>query len=223
MEQSREVYETATNQLGSFLELVSSRLTMNKSGSDLSTPLPPASLSPDKNISSVTRRTRSSSSGGRGGGRRSESESSNRRKSSLVTFSHRNQQQQYHVEDPSLSPSISGRSSSPSELDPRRRTSDKVKYSRDEGRKSDSSVISGLDNIASTDDGAYNDISILSSCTCNDDTCQPVQSQDELDNERKSSKARNTLKRITSFMRKDKSKNLSLVNSAGPASLKYSR
>ena len=32
MEQSREVYETATNQLGSFLELVSNRLTLSKSG-----------------------------------------------------------------------------------------------------------------------------------------------------------------------------------------------
>ena len=32
MEQSREVYETATNQLGSFLELVSNRLTLPKSG-----------------------------------------------------------------------------------------------------------------------------------------------------------------------------------------------
>ena len=62
------------------------------------------------------------------------------------------------------------------------------------------------------DDGVYNNISILSSCTCNE--------EDEIDNvaadfnARKSSKTRNTLKRITSFMRKDKSKNLSSTNSS---------
>lgn len=214
MEQSREVYETATNQLGSFLELVSSRLTMNKSGTGLEligTPLPPTSLSQDKTAISSSRRARSSS-----GARSKRSESENRRKSSLVTFSHRNR---YHVENPSLSPgSISGTSSSPSsEGDPRhsRRSSDKLNYSRDVG-----SDISAGDNVPTTDDGAYNDISILSSCTCNDET-DTVQNPD---NTRKSSKTRNTLKRITSFMRKDKSKNLSLVNTGtGPASLKYSR
>ena len=41
--------------------------------------------------------------------------------------------------------------------------------------------------------------------------------------ERKTSRTRSTLRRITSFMRKDKSKNLSLVDTDGPASLKYSR
>ena len=146
--------------------------------------------------------------------KRSESES--RRKSSLVTFSHRNR---YHVENPSLSPgSISGTSSSPSsEGDPRhsrRRSTDKLNYSRDAGRD-----ISAGDNLPTTDDGAYNDISILSSCTCNDEA-DTVENQD---NTRKESKTRNTLKRITSFMRKDKSKNLSLVNKTGPESLKYSR
>ena len=70
--------------------------------------------------------------------------------------------------------------------------------------------------MTNKDEGAY-DMSILSSCTCPEDEELP-----DKEDRRKTSKTRNTLKRITSFMRKDKSKNMSLVDS-GPASLKYSR
>ena len=135
--------------------------------------------------------------------------------------------------DQSLSPSsISGASSSlnTSTSDCGRpvrseRTSAKIKYFNREFHQklnSDDIVADGdNDTIDVADDDVY-DISVLSSCTCNDpDEDNHVHTDD--DTRRKSSKTRNTLKRLTSFMRKDKSKNLSLVDPGGPASLKYSR
>ena len=156
---------------------------------------------------------------------RKRSESENRRKSGHLS----SQRNSRYMEDPSLSPSISCTSSSlntscASECDRvssrgTKRTSDKIKLNQD-GKFDEGSEISAQGENR-PDDGVYNNISILSSCTCNE--------EDEIDNvpadfnARKSSKTRNTLKRITSFMRKDKSKNLSLVDTSGPASMKYSR
>ena len=138
--------------------------------------------------------------------------------------------------DQSLSPSsISGASSSlnTSTSDCGRpvrseRTSAKIKYfnNREFHQKVNNSDDIGPDGdndtIDAADDDVYN-ISVLSSCTCNDpDEDNHVHTDDD-ETRRKSSKTRNTLKRLTSFMRKDKSKNLSLVDPGGPASLKYSR
>lgn len=177
MEQSREVYETATNQLGSFLELVSNRLTIKPGGE----------MSPEMKV-----------------GRRAHSET--RRKSSHAG-SHRTSR--YLMEDQSLSPSASSSlntSSCNSESDRNssrslRRPSDKTDARSD--------VVPGQQQ----DQGLY-DISILSSsCNCEGDE----------EKQRKHSKTRTTLRRLTSFMRKDKSRNLSLVDSSGPTSMKYSR
>ena len=232
MEQSREVYETATNQLGSFLELVSNRLTLK--GPD--TPLPLSVLSDGQRHQNSGAQghvsyASSLSHGSRGGSgvrKRSESEN-NRRKSTasnLTPGRGRDRQggSRYLLEDPSLSPAISCTSSSlnTSSASDRssgigsgpRRTSELIRFSRSQERKSGSEIGSGVTN---NDEGAY-DISILSSCTCPEDEELPDKAEDR----RKTSKTRNTLKRITSFMRKDKSKNLSLVDS-GAASLKYSR
>jgi len=222
MEQSREVYETATNQLGSFLELVSSKLTMNRPpGAETPGLLMDrmSGLSVDRHLAIPgSKGSRSSISV------RKRSESENRRKSGHLS----SQRNSRYMEDPSLSPSISCTSSSlntscASECDRvssrgTRRTSDKIKLNQD-GKFDEGSEISAQGENR-PDDGVYNNISILSSCTCNE--------EDEIDNvaadfnARKSSKTRNTLKRITSFMRKDKSKNLSLVDTSGPASMKYS-
>ena len=238
MEQSREVYETATNQLGSFLELVSNRLTLK--GPDTPLPLAPLSVLSDgqRHQSSAARGhvsyASSLSHGSRGGsGVRKRSESENNRRKSTATASNltpgragRDRQggSRYLLEDPSLSPAISCTSSSlnTSSASDRssgigsgpRRTSELIRFSRSQERKSGSEIGSGVTN---NDEGAY-DISILSSCTCPEDEELPDKEEDR----RKTSKTRNTLKRITSFMRKDKSKNLSLVDS-GAASLKYSR
>ena len=237
MEQSREVYETATNQLGSFLELVSNRLTLK--GQDTPLPLAPLSVLSDGQrhsgaqghvsyVSSLSHGSRGSS----GVRKRSESEN-NRRKSTasnLTPGRAGRQGSRYLLEDPSLSPAISCASSSlntscASEGDRSsgvgsssgpRRTSELIRFSRSGERKSEVGSEIGS-NVANNDDGAY-DISILSSCTCPEDEEVP----DKYDRRKTQSKTRNTLKRITSFMRKDKSKNMSLVDS-GPASLKYSR
>ena len=178
MEQSREVYETATNQLGSFLELVSNRLTI-KGGE----------LSPEMKV-----------------GRRSQSET--RRKSSHVGSQRTSR---YLMEDQSLSPSASSSlntSSCNSESDRNssrslRRPSDKTDARSD--------LVTGQPEVQ--DQGLY-DISILSSCNCE---------AGEGDRQRKHSKTKTTLRRLTSFMRKDKSRNMSLVESSGPTSIKYSR
>merc|ERR1719400_1765461 len=79
MEQSREVYETATNQLGSFLELVSNRLTI-KSGEEISSP-----------ELKVVRRA----------------QSENRRKTSQAVSQRTSRASRYLMEDQSLSPSAS--------------------------------------------------------------------------------------------------------------------
>ena len=127
--------------------------------------------------------------------------------------------------DQSLSPSsISGASSSlnTSTSDYGRpvrseRTSAKIKYFNREFHQK----LTSDDIVPDGDNDVYN-ISVLSSCTCNDpDEDNHVHTDNET--RRKSSKTRNTLKRLTSFMRKDKSKNMSLVDPGGPASLKYSR
>ena len=213
MEQSREVYETATNQLGSFLELVSNRLTLK--GQD--TPLTPAPLS----VLSDGQRAQGSRSS-TGVRKRSESENNRRKSVSNLTPSRR-----YRLEDPSLSPAIScassslntscasDRSSGVGSSSGPRRTSELIRFSRSGERKSEVESEIGS-SVTNNDEGAY-DISILSSCTCPEDEELP-----DKEDRRKTSKTRNTLKRITSFMRKDKSKNLSLVDS-GAASLKYSR
>ena len=228
MEQSREVYETATNQLGSFLELVSNRLTLNKTGLDTPPPAPLSVLSERQrsgaqghvsNVSSPSHGSR----GGSGVRKRSESEN-NRRKSSTGHAGRPGSRpgSRYLLEDPSLSPSISCASSSLSECDRSsgvgsssgpRRTSELIKYSRE--RKSD---LSEIGQGGHQGDEGVCDISILSSCTCPEEE----EIHDKIDREpRKSSKTRNTLRRITSFMRKDKK--MSLVETSGPASLKYSR
>ena len=96
-----------------------------------------------------------------------------------------------------------------------RRTSELIKYSRGRERKSD---LSEIGQGGHQGDEGVCDISILSSCTCPEEE----ELHDKVDRgSRKSSKTRNTLRRITSFMRKDKK--MSLVETSGPASLKYSR
>ena len=205
MEESREVYETATNQLGSFLELVSNKLTMNRSGPEVPgvTGVTSVTERQDRRMSSDDTRTMSSTGPRSTSSVRGRSQSENNRRKSIAHALASQRVSRYLTEDPSLSPSTSCASSSLSESD--RRTSDKMKHDR----KSD--IIS--DNRDTTDDGDYNNISILSSCTCVDDN---------VDTNKKNSKTRNTLKRITSFMRKDKCKNLNLVET-GPGSMKYSR
>ena len=185
MEQSREVYETATNQLGSFLELVSNRLTI-KGGE----------LSPDMKV-----------------GKRSQSET--RRKSSHVG-SHRTSR--YLMEDQSLSPSASSSlntSSCNSESDRNSSRSLRRPSDKSDPRSDLASEISVKPaRVECEDQEGHYDVSILSSCTCEEEPgVKP----------RKNSRTRSTLKRITSFMRKDKARNLSLVDSGGPTSIKYSR
>jgi len=183
MEQSREVYETATNQLGSFLELVSNRLTIKE-------------MSPGPELK-VVRRAQSES-------RRKTSHASSQRTS------------RYLMEDQSLSPSASSSlntSSCNSESDRTssrslRRPSDKSDPRSDLG----SEISTKPASVGEQDQPLY-DISILSSCTCEEEPGQKP---------RKHSRTRSTLRRITSFMRKDKARNLSLVDSGGPTSLKYS-
>ena len=189
MEQSREVYETATNQLGSFLELVSSRLTIKPGGEE---------RSPEPKVV-----------------RRAQSES--RRKASQASSQRTSRTSRYLMEDQSLSPSASSSlntSSSNSESDRNssrslRRPSDKSDPRSDLG-----SEISTKPASVEDQDGALYDISILSSCTCEEEVGGKP---------RKNSRTRSTLRRITSFMRKDKARNLSLVDTSGPTSMKYSR
>jgi len=116
MEQSREVYETATTQLGSFLELVSSRLTTKQlpdtaNLTNLNHRVSQGHVSHSNvshsNVSHVSR-TSSSATGTRQ--RRSESEHARRRHSSQRAA--RLYQLQPLSSDPSLSPSISCGSSS---------------------------------------------------------------------------------------------------------------
>ena len=144
MEQSREVYETATNQLGSFLELVSNRLTLNKTGLDTPPPAPLSVLSERQrsgaqghvsNVSSPSHGSR----GGSGVRKRSESEN-NRRKSSTGHAGRPGSRpgSRYLLEDPSLSPSISCASSSLSECD---RSSGKEIYKGDIKADKDQTVI----------------------------------------------------------------------------------
>ena len=186
MEQSREVYETATNQLGSFLELVSNRLTI-KSGEEISSP-----------ELKVVRRA----------------QSENRRKTSQAVSQRTSRASRYLMEDQSLSPSASSSlntSSCNSESDRNSSRSLRRPSDKSDPRSDLTSEIST--KPASVGDGDY-DISILSSCTC----------EEEPENKpRKPSRTRSTLRRITSFMRKDKARNLSLVDSGGPTSMKYSR
>ena len=182
MEQSREVYETATNQLGSFLELVSNRLTIK----------PGVEMSPELNFSDKLQ-----------SGRRAHSET--RRKSSHVGSQRGSRTSRYLMEDQSLSPSASSSlntSSCNSESD---RNS-----SRSLRRPSDKA-----DGRSEQEQGLY-DISILGSCNCE-------ASEETEQKTRKHSRTRSTLRRLTSFMRKDKSRNLSLVDDSGPTSIKYSR
>ena len=230
MEQSREVYETATNQLGSFLELVSNRLTLK--GQDTPPPLAPLSVLSDgqraqghvSHVSTLSQGSRGSS----GVRKRSESENNRRKSVSNVTPGRTGRQgSRFRLEDPSLSPAIScassslntscasDRSSGVGSSSGPRRTSEMIRFSRSGERKSEVGSEIGS-SVTNNDEGAY-DISILSSCTCPEDEELP-----DKEDRRKTSKTKNTLKRITSFMRKDKSKNLSLVDSS-PASLKYSR
>ena len=169
-------------------------------------------------VSSLSHGSRSST----GVRKRSESENNRRKSVSNLTPGRR-----YRLEDPSLSPAIScassslntscasDRSSGVGSSSGPRRTSELIRFSRSGERKSEVESEIGS-SVTNNDEGAY-DISILSSCTCPEDEELP-----DKEDRRKTSKTRNTLKRITSFMRKDKSKNMSLVDS-GPASLKYSR
>ena len=183
MEQSREVYETATNQLGSFLELVSNRLTIKPGGE----------MSPEMKV-----------------GRRAHSET--RRKSSHAG-SHRTSR--YLMEDQSLSPSASSSlntSSCNSESD---RNSNRSLRRPSEKTNARSDVVTGQQ--LSQNQGLH-DISILSSCNC-----EAGEVGLEGDSQRKHSKTKTTLRRLTSFMRKDKSRNQSLLDSSGPTSIKYSR
>ena len=188
MEQSREVYETATNQLGSFLELVSNRLTIKE-------------MSPGPELKVV---------------RRAQSES--RRKTSHASSQRTSRTSRYLMEDQSLSPSASSSlntSSCNSESDRTssrslRRPSDKSDPRSDLG----SEISTKPASLGDPDQPLY-DISILSSCTCEE---EPGGQKP-----RKHSRTRSTLRRLTSFMRKDKARNLSLVDSGGPTSMKYSR
>ena len=183
MEQSREVYETATNQLGSFLELVSNRLTIKPGGE----------MSPEMKV-----------------GRRAHSET--RRKSSHAG-SHRTSR--YLMEDQSLSPSASSSlntSSCNSESD---RNSNRSLRRPSEKTNARSDVVTGQQ--LSQNQGLH-DISILTSCNC-----EAGEVGLEGDSQRKHSKTKTTLRRLTSFMRKDKSRNQSLLDSSGPTSIKYSR
>ena len=102
----------------------------------------------------------------------------------------------------------------------RRSSGSLVKYRKSDTVRSEIGV--GGDTVAETEhrdqDAIYGDPCI----------CPPGDQGDGAETggsqlERKSSRTRSTLRRITSFMRKDKSKNLSLVDTDGPASLKYSR
>merc|ERR1719219_411191 len=120
------------------------------------------------------------------------------------------------MEDPSLSPSASSSlntSECNSESDRNssrslRRTSDKTDVRSDLVSEISTKPSSGREE----EEDPY-DISIVTSCTCEEETANKP---------RKHSRTRSTLRRITSFMRKDKSRNLSLVPSGGPDSIKYS-
>ena len=189
MEQSREVYETATNQLGSFLELVSSRLTIR----------PGEEMSPELKVV-----------------RRAQSES--RRKSSQAGSQRASRSSRYLMEDQSLSPSASSSlntSSSNSESDRNSSRSLRRPSDKSDPRSDLASEISVKPaRVECEDQEGHYDVSILSSCTCEEEPgVKP----------RKHSRTRSTLRRITSFMRKDKARNLSLVDNSGPTSMKYSR
>ena len=192
METSREVYETATNQLGSFLELVSNRLTIK----------PSEEMSPE--VVKVVRRAQSES-------RRKTSHASSQRTSRASRAS------RYLMEDQSLSPSASSSlntSSSYSESDRHSSRSLRRPSDKSDPRSDLVSEISTKPASVGDQEPPLYDISLLSSCTCEEEPG---------DKPRKHSRTRSTLRRITSFMRKDKARNLSLVDSGGPTSIKYSR
>jgi len=205
MEQSRLVYENATNQLGSFLEMVSTQLTLTKPG-----------IEPNVEERMSRRRIKKSD----------RDITLPRRKSthSILTNTMRTKSRsRSQVEDPSSSSSIScassslntsaseiGRFSTRSSL----KTLERVKERRE--RKEETGDIDNSDastklKVNNKKEELIFDQSLVS-CNSTDEESKPLKSK---------SRTRIALGRIASFMRKEKSQNLSIDNSP-KASLKYS-
>lgn len=205
MEQSRLVYENATNQLGSFLEMVSTQLTLTKPAED-------AEPEPDGRMS--RRRSRSSKS--------DKIQTLPRRKSTplLTNTPNSKPRSKLQFEDPSLSRSTSCASSS---LDSSCQ-SENGRFSTRTDKKTLETVNERRYRKGDNDDAdksANDDAnSIQTELTCQSSLASSCLGGEEKLGKSKS-KTRKALGRITSFMRKDKSQNFSLENSSRN-SLKYS-
>jgi len=201
MEQSRLVYENATNQLGSFLEMVSTKLTVSKPNED-------AEPEADGRVS--RRRSRNSKS--------DKVQTLPRRKSTpFLTSTHTSKSRsKLQFEDPSLSRSTScasssldsscqsenGRFSNKSDTKILETVTEK-RYRKCDNDESDKSANEDVNSIQT-------ESSLASSCLGGEEKL--VKSK---------SRTRKALGRITSFMRKDKSQNFNLEDST-KNSLKYS-
>ena len=205
MEQSRLVYENATNQLGSFLEMVSTKLTNTKVGEE---------ADPEADGRMSRRRSRTSD----------KMQTLPRRKSTtfLMNTHTSKSRSKLQFDDPSLSRSTSCASSS---LDSScisengklflRNNEDKAletvtergyrKYENGEPDKS------ANDDVTSVETELTCESSIASSCLSGEERRIKTKSR-----------TKKALGRITSFMRKDKSKNFNLEDTS-KNSLKYSR
>jgi len=204
MEQSRLVYENATNQLGSFLEMVSTKLTNTKVGEE---------ADPEADGRMSRRRSRPSD----------KMQTLPRRKSTtfLMNTHTSKSRSKLQFDDPSLSRSTSCASSS---LDSScisengklflRNNEDKAletvtergyrKYENGEPDKS------ANDDVTSVETELTCESSIASSCLSSEERRIKTKSR-----------TKKALGRITSFMRKDKSKNFNLEDTS-KNSLKYS-
>lgn len=204
MEQSRLVYENATNQLGSFLEMVSTKLTNTKVGED---------AEPEADGRMSRRRSRASD----------KIQTLPRRKSTtFITNTHSSKSRsKLQFEDPSLSRSTSCTSSSLDSSsisengklllrggdDKTLETVTERRYRKWENREPEKSA---NDDLTSAETDITCDSSITSSCLSGEERLAKTKSR-----------TKKALGRITSFMRKDKSKNFNLED-VSKNSIKYS-
>ena len=221
MEQSRLVYESATNQLGSFLEMVSTKLNQTKPNQDAAT----TDLSMEENL--VRRRSRHSRSD------IGQQSNLNRRSklslppSTYNSYSEKIPHQRRDNESSHFSRSTSFASSSldgsyQSDGNPttsNRTDAKELETVNERHNKTCLSIDLADDNecsIIGEEVLKYPttcDSSIISSCLGGADE-KPM---------RQKSKTRKAIGRITSFIRKDKSRNIDLDSNSDKPSHKYSR